>query len=342
MRYLGIFLAFLIVGCSGKREPKEFSSVIVKSVFEDSVSIRAIEFLDSKTLAFAGSGGMYGTLDVSSGKIRTATMEFEGNLPEFRAVAHTSSDFFMLSVANPALLFKTGEGGEMELVYKELGESVFYDAMTFWSDKEGIAIGDGMDGCMAIIITRDGGENWKKVACENLPKLEGDVGAYAASNTNIKTKGDKTWVITSKEQMLYSADKGQSWEVIPTPIQLIAPYHGLYSIDFYDENVGFAIGGDFSAPNVNTYNKIMTLNGGKDWELVADGVRPGYKSCVQYVLNSKGKGLVAVGFTGIDYSKNGGKNWNLLSDEGFYTVRFLNDSVAYAAGKNRIARLEFK
>nr|WP_298999216.1 oxidoreductase [uncultured Allomuricauda sp.] len=342
MRYLGIFLAFLIVGCSGKREPKEFKSVTIKTVFDDSVSIRAIEFLDGRTLAFAGSSGMYGTLDISSEKIRTATMEFEGNLLEFRAVAHTSSDFFMLSVANPALLFKTGESGEMELVYKELGESVFYDAMTFWNDKEGIAIGDGKDGCMAITITRDGGQNWKKVTCENLPRLEGDVGAYAASNSNIKTKEDEAWVITSKKQMLYSADKGHSWEILNTPIELIASYHGLYSLDFYDENIGFAIGGDFSAPDVNTYNKIMTVNGGKDWELVADGLRPGYKSCVQYVPNSNGKGLVAVGFTGIDYSKNGGKSWNPLSDEGFYTVRFLNDSIAYAAGKNRIARLEFK
>ena len=37
-----------------------------------------------------------------------------------------------------------------------------------------------------------------------------------------------------------------------------------------------------------------------------------------------------------------GKTWKRLSDESFYTIRFLNDSIAYAAGKNRIAKLTFR
>jgi hypothetical protein len=52
--------------------------------------------------------------------------------------------------------------------------------------------------------------------------------------------------------------------------------------------------------------------------------------------------LVAVGFTGISYSKDTGKSWNNLSSDGFYTIRFVNDSTAYAAGKNRIAKLKFR
>ncbi|MEO0504502.1 MAG: oxidoreductase [Bacteroidota bacterium] len=342
MRYFAFFLVLVLIGCSEKQKPKHFSQVTLKNVFEDSVSIRAIEFLDSRTLAFAGSRGMYGTLDIPSGKVRTSIMEFEGIVPEFRAVAHTSSDFFMLSVASPALLFKTGNGGKMELVYKEEGEHVFYDAMTFWNDIEGIAIGDGTDGCMAILITRDGGHSWHKIPCDALPKLEGEVGAYAASNTNIETQGDKTWIATSKEQILFSPDKGKTWEVISTPIKLIDEYHGVYSIDFYNEDLGFAIGGDFSKPEVNAYNKMRTQDGGQHWELVANDTLPGYKSSVQFVPNSAGQGLVAVGFTGIDYSNDRGNTWANLSEEGFYTLRFLNDSIAYAAGRNRIALLEFQ
>ncbi|MEL6485370.1 MAG: oxidoreductase, partial [Bacteroidota bacterium] len=118
--------------------------------------------------------------------------------------------------------------------------------------------------------------------------------------------------------------------------------HGIYSIDFYDEDLGFAIGGDFSKPQVNAYNKMRTQDGGQHWELVANDAPPGYKSCVQFVPNSAGKGLVAVGFTGIDYSNDGGNTWVNLSEESFYTLRFLNDSIAYASGRNRIARLEFR
>ena len=63
---------------------------------------------------------------------------------------------------------------------------------------------------------------------------------------------------------------------------------------------------------------------------------------MQYVPNSDAKGLVAIGFEGIDYSSDGGTSWTSLSDEGFYTFRFLNDSVAFAAGKGRIVQLDFK
>jgi hypothetical protein len=63
---------------------------------------------------------------------------------------------------------------------------------------------------------------------------------------------------------------------------------------------------------------------------------------VQYIPNRKGRELVAVGFKGIDYSNDTGETWKHLSDEGFYTIRFLNDSIAYAAGAGRISKLIFR
>jgi photosystem II stability/assembly factor-like uncharacterized protein len=117
---------------------------------------------------------------------------------------------------------------------------------------------------------------------------------------------------------------------------------GMYSIDFYDELNGFAIGGDYTTPDGNAANKIRTSDGGKTWHLVAQNQNPGYRSCVQYVPNRDGKELVVLGFNGIDYSNDAGNTWKHLSDEGFYTLRFLNDSIAYAAGKGRISKLFFK
>jgi hypothetical protein len=46
-----------------------------------------------------------------------------------------------------------------------------------------------------------------------------------------------------------------------------------------------------------------------------------------------------VGFEGIDYSLDAGDTWAPLSEEGYYTLRFLNDSVAFAAGKGKISKL---
>ena len=58
-----------------------------------------------------------------------------------------------------------------EVVYKETHPNAFYDSMEFWNDQEGLAIGDPTEECMSIIITRDGGESWNKISCDNLPKV---------------------------------------------------------------------------------------------------------------------------------------------------------------------------
>src|SRR5690606_19223130 len=116
-----------------------------------------------------------------------------------------------LSIASPAVLYKIGYNGteatNIEEVYKESGPEVFYDAMKFWNDEEGIAIGDPTNNCMSVIITRDGGNTWNKVSCENLPKVEKGEAAFAASNSNIAIFGDNAWVATGgkKSRVMHTA-----------------------------------------------------------------------------------------------------------------------------------------
>ena len=354
MKRLYFLLILLAFACKNEKEnsanediqssPKDYSSVETEVILEnDSLSIRAIEIMGN-SLAFAGNNGTYGLYNSSNKTWKINTQKFDTINPEFRAVASTSNDFFMLSVANPALLYKTGDNGKMELVYKEENEKVFYDSMIFWNDKEGIAMGDPTDGCISMIITRNGGKSWNKVDCKDLPEAAEGEAAFAASNSNISVKGDHTWILTGgmKSRILYSADKGNTWEVFETPLLQGEATTGGYSLDFYDDKNGVIIGGDYTNPEGNSGNKAFTKDGGKTWELIADGKDPGYKSAIRFVPNSEGKGLVATGFTGIHYSKDAGMNWEKLSDDGFYTLRFINDSVAYAAGKGRIAKLKFK
>ncbi|MGB5500456.1 MAG: oxidoreductase [Maribacter sp.] len=336
--YLLVLLVFM--GCVAKKEAAPFTTVKVETILEDSLSIRAIELMEN-SLAFAANKGVFGNIDLTTNKIRINVQKQDSILPEFRAVTHTATDFFMLSVGSPALLYKTGDNG-MELVYREEGKNVFYDAMTFWNNQEGIAIGDTVDGCLSIILTRDGGQSWNKIPCSQLPKGVEAEGAFAASNTNIKTIGNKVWIATTSSSVYYSADKGMTWDKFTTPVAKDKPTEGIYSIDFYDENLGIAFGGDYTNPNEKESNKAITRDGGRTWRLIADGQEPDYKSCIQFVPNTNGNGVVALGFTGISYSSNMGDNWSKLSNESFYTLRFMNDSIAYAAGKNRIAKLTFK
>jgi len=340
--YLPLLLLF---GCGSKERTPDrnyFSQVEIQSLMEDSISVRAIEIMGNN-LAFAANNGVYGLYDSGAKSIKTNVQKYDSILPEFRAVAGTSTDFFMLSVGNPALLYKTGNSGNMELVYKEENEKVFYDSMTFWNDKEGIAMGDPMENCLSIIITRDSGQTWKKLSCDILPEVAEGEAAFAASNSNISVVGDKAWILSGgkKSRIFYSPDKGENWQVFNTPLNQGTETTGGYSMDFYDENNGIIIGGDYTKPEENVANKAITEDGGKTWNLVADGKNPGYSSSVRYVPNRDSREIVAVGFNGISYSRDAGNTWKNLSDEKFHTIRFLNDSTAYAAGNNRIVKLKF-
>ena len=338
---LALTVVFLIHGCSEPKNLHNFSQVEIQDLFTDSVSIRALEVMEG-SVAFAGTGGVFGTIDLSTQQIRAKQQRYDTLYPEFRAVGHTQSDFFMLSAGRPALLFKTGNQGLMELVYKEDDEGVFYDAMAFWNDREGLAIGDEMGGCLSVLITRDGGATWKKTPCAELPNANSGEGAFAASNTNIAIVGDKAWVGTTEGRIFYSPDKGKTWEVFITPVISKEPTQGIYTLHFHSEDIGIAMGGDYTKPEGMNGNKAITIDGGESWNLLADGNIPGYTSCVQFVPESNGEELIAVSYSGITYSADMGEQWVKLSDEPFYTIRFVNDSTAFAAGKYRIARLTFK
>ncbi|WP_372756615.1 WD40/YVTN/BNR-like repeat-containing protein [Mariniflexile sp.] len=347
-KYYSILVCMFLMFSCGKKEtysPRDFKEVEVETIFQDSLlSIRAIELLNDGSLAFAGNNGVFGLYNPIKDNWVTSVQELDSLKLHFRAVAHTATDFFMLSIESPAVLYKTGNTGHMEIVYRENHPDVFYDAMAFWDNQHGIAMGDPVDGCLSIIITHDGGTTWEKLPCNELPKTKVGEAAFAASNSNIAIVGHHTWIATggASSSVLYSPDKGQTWQIFKTPMVQGSETSGIYSIDFYDELNGFAIGGDYTKPDYNVANKIKTTDGGKTWNLVGKNQNPGYRSCVQYIPNSNGNELVTTGFKGIDFSNDAGDTWKHLSDEGFYTIRFVNDSIAYAAGSGRISKLTFR
>ena len=264
---------------------------------------------------------------------------------EFRSIAQTSNAIFVLNVGNPALLYKFSKDlTQKKLVYEEKHEKVFYDSMQFWDDNEGIAIGDPIENCFCIIITRDGGETWSKIPCEKLPKMDEGEAAFAASNSNIIIKGNDTWLVSGgkKSRVFYSSDKGNSWKVYETPIIQGEAMTGIFTADFYDSKIGFIAGGNYEKPNQNFQNKALTTDGGKTWKLVGENTGFGYASCVQFVPNSNGNQLVSVGASGLFYSHDRGNSWKQFStDASLYTIRFVNNNTAIAAGKDKIVKIVF-
>ena len=337
-----IFLSLLLISCKEKNTSRKISRIEIKEFTIDSTSIRSLIAVDGQNLVFAGSNGVIGNYNLEKGLSKFKIKYQDSITPHFRSLATNGNSYFALSIANPALLYKI-EDENYEIVYQETHERVFYDSMKFFNNgKDGIAVGDPTETCPSVIITNDGGNSWKKVLCENLPKLEGDEAFFAASNTNIKIIDDTVWIVSGgkKARILKSEDRGKTWTTHDTPIVQGDGPQGIYSVDFYDKNNGFIIGGNYSKPNDNCKNKAITKDGGKTWEIVADNINPNYKSCIQYVPNGKTKEIFAVGKTGISYSTDGGNTWIDNDTKDFYAIQFVNSNTAWLTGNKKIGLLK--
>lgn len=341
-----VIFGILLFSCKSIHsvENRNAVTVTIDTLLQDKISIRALA-LDHDKVWYAADQSRFGFIDVKTNQKKEIKLPSEKNA-EFRSIAQTEKYVFILNVGNPALLYKISkEDLSYELVYQENHEKVFYDSMQFWNDKEGIAIGDPIEASFSVITTPDGGVSWQKMPSDRLPNLVDGEAAFAASNTNIVIKGNATWLVSGgkKARVFHSRNKGKSWSVVETPIVQGKQMTGIFTADFYNSSVGFISGGNYEVLNQNFDNKAVTHDGGKTWKLVAQNQGFGYASCIQYIPNSHGKGLISVGASGIYYSDDGGSSWNQWSkDSSLYTIRLLNENIAIAAGKNKVIRIRFK
>jgi photosystem II stability/assembly factor-like uncharacterized protein len=342
------FITTLVASCAPNHKNTTALPEIIDPKFTEfpiSCSIRALEVVDENIVWFGGNKGMYGHTTDGGANWHIDSIAMNGKLLEFRAIAITAKSIFLLNVGSPAYLLKSDDkGASWSIVYQENHPDIFYDCMKFWDDDNGIAMGDPTDGCLSVIITGDGGNHWKKVDCSVLPATAAGEAAFAASNTNISLLGNHAWIASGgkKARIFHSPNRGKSWKVYDTPMQQGGNMTGIFSMDFYDENTGIVFGGDWENQSANTGNKAITHDGGASWNLLIDGAGPGYRSCVQYVPGSEGKGIIAVGIPGISYSSNGGHTWQEIDKPDFYTIRFTpSGKTAWLAGKNKLAKMTF-
>ena len=318
----------------------EFNEFDIKNT-----SIRAIQVVNDSTVWFAGSNGKYGR--ITNDKIQLDSVSYNGKLLNFRSIAFNGKNIYMLSIENPAILFKIDPStpflSKPKIVYQEDHPSVFYDAMIFLDKKNGIAMGDPVENCLSVILTSDGGNTWNKKKCDQMPVIFKDEAAFAASNGNIAVHGKNIWMVSGgkKARVFYSKNRGANWNVVETPVIQGGKMTGIYTVDFYDAKNGIIMGGNWEEKSNPNKTKARTQDGGKTWQLIANDEIPGYISSVKYRPKSKGKELFAVSTEGIHYSSDKGSSWTKISDKGFYSIRFINKNTAWLSKNNKIVKINF-
>lgn len=362
MKYLFSFLfaLIIIISCSTQKEivlqkeepkpapatekKKEYSFTFEQLKTGVNSSLRGISVVDSLTVWASGTSGFLRSTDGgktwTSGKVRG----FEAL--DFRDIeAFDKNTAIIMSTDAPAFFFKTTNGGKSwERKYMNRDPKIFFDAMVFRDEKNGIALADPIDGKFVIVKTSDGGESWKEISSMNIPGANKNEAAFAASGTAIAVAGKEyVWFGTggtNKSRIFFSEDEGENWRAMDASIKNSNSTSGIFSICFKDELNGVAVGGDYKNDKQNSNNCAITDDGGLSWINISSGQPGGFRSCVAW--NNTYKFYIATGTSGSDFSINDGKSWTKIDSNSFNTIGIsTKDGSCFVAGdKGKISRVK--
>src|SRR4051794_19234050 len=238
---------------------------------------------------------------------------------DLRAIAATSpTTAHAISIADSSRIYRTTDGGRSwSRRWSATRKGSFLDAIQFWDAQHGIAMSDPVDGRFLVLTTNDGGDSWQEIPADRIPAaIEGE-GGFAASGSCLAVWGaSHVWIASggaATARVYHSADRGRTWTVSDAPLRAGIASAGIFSIAFGDAQHGVIAGGDYQKPSLPGRNVALTNDGGATWTLVDSATAPaGYRSAVAFVPGARGARLVAVGLTGTDESRDGGKTWTHL------------------------------
>lgn len=298
-------------------------------------SLRGLSVVNNNVIWVSGSNGMVGKSSNAGKNWKWMTVKgFEKN--DFRDIeAFDANTAIIMSIADPAYILKTTDGGETwKVVYENKTKGMFLDAMEFHDPRNGMVIGDPVDGRFFIAKTTDGGNTWSELPAQERFVADSSEAFFAASGTNIRMLYNGSIILASggKNSRLFY-DK----TILDVPMTKGTESAGTNSVAVYDNfkknkaNKIAIVGGDFNADSSAVNNCFISNNSGKTWE------RPktppnGYRSCVEFLNRET---IVTCGLNGVDYSFDGGKNFYPISKEGFHVCRFARiGTTVYLAGSN--------
>ena len=301
-------------------------------------AIRGLSVVSDKIIWVSGNNGMVG-LSLDNGEkwkwIHVETFD----KTDFRDIeAFDPVTAVIMSVAEPAYILKTVDAGETwEVVYENKTKGMFLDAMEFWNEQSGIVIGDPIANKFFIGRTFDGGQTWRQIPIENSPAADSGEACFASSGTNVRAlaKDEACFVSGGLRSRLFIRD-----ERIDLPIIQGTQSTGANSVAVKNKKTLIVVGGDFTKKDSTEKNCFITNDGGKTW--TAPKVPPhGYRSCVEYL---GGNNWICCGLNGVDYSKDNGKTWTLISKDSYHVCRKAKDgkSIFFAGVDGRIGKLETK
>ncbi len=298
-------------------------------------SFRGLSVVNQNIIWASGTGGTF-LKTVDGGKNWTVGKVPEAEKLDFRDVeAFDANTAYLLSIGNgeTSRIYKTVDGGKTwEKQFQAADQNIFLDAFAFWDRDHGIAMGDPVNGYFYLLRTDDGGRKWYPLTTDKMfPAKDGEA-AFAASGTCIVTQGkSNVWLVSGGKaaRVHYSVNRGNSWIATDAPIVSGADSQGIFSIAMFNAMSGLILGGDYQKPNETFANLAFSSDGGRSWK-ESKGL-DGFRSAATYV---NGKTIIAVGSSGSDISRDGGKTWVNIDKASYNALQSKGKTAIWAVGAN--------
>lgn len=313
----------------------------IETVFTDKISIRAIELHDGKVW-YAGSNSKFGYVDLKNPE-NQKQMILSDKKTEFRTLAQDKNSFITINVESPAYFYKIDKKTlTPEIIHTDSSETAFYDALHYHNGLFYTFSDPNKNLDLQFLSFVVNGNQFLSKNFTGYKMMEGEA-AFAASNTNIAASKNYLWLATGgKSSRIFRLNlKNQKFEIFSTPFVLGTSSQGMYSIDFFKDKFGIAVGGDYTKQKENINNIATTRDAGKTWQIQASGNNGGYSTCVRIRPGSRGKDIIAIGDQHISLSRDFGKTWKVLSEEkGFYVGEWTDKNNLVLAGNGKIAKMK--
>jgi photosystem II stability/assembly factor-like uncharacterized protein len=320
--------------------------VLQDQVTGTTARFQAVSVVNENVVWASGTGGTY-AITVNGGRSWRSGVVAGADSLEFRDVqGFDSKTAYLLSAGNgPASrIYRTVDGGQnWQLQFINRDSTAFFDCFAFWDRKSGIAFSDNVGGNFPYLVTADSGQIWRPHTMSGATRGEG---AFASSGTCVAAEpgGRKAWVATgagTASHVLFTPDRGVTWQSFSTPIVQGTPTTGYTTITFRTEVDGLAAGGDIGDPRSVTDNVIVTHDGGRTWALAGRPTFTGAVYGAAYVPRA-GTAVVAVGPGGSAISMDDGKNWAALDTLEYWSVGIASRQAGWMVGPaGRITKLSF-
>ncbi|WP_413531984.1 WD40/YVTN/BNR-like repeat-containing protein [Empedobacter brevis] len=338
MRYICLLLSSLSFA--------QFYQVINEE--NSSVSYRGLAFQDAKTFVVSGSKNTIGKT-TDGGKTFSWVNPKVVENRDFRDIEVLGKDNYLaLGIDAPAYILQTKDGGKSwNKVYENNEKGIFLDAIYVDKISKKITVlGDPMSPDKPFVLTSTITDPTKWEVAKsflNQPlRLKNPKEAFfASSGSNLYVDVKQTLIVTGGElsNLYYYTPKGGQMYALEKTKSSSSGINGMS----YDatNNVGYLVGGDFTKPDdsANNFYKFKIVNGKiafqDSWKYPT-----GYKSGVTIISKEQ---VLVCGYSGVDYSKDGGHNWTNLTKDSYNTCTVSPDKkyVILVGNKGKIGKVTF-